>query len=231
VNAVSSQPGRPSTDELGGRHLRIGAARNLRDVGGYPVAGGGSTRWRRLLRSDSLHDLSPADQAKLAVCGVRTVIDLRSLSEADAAPNRLIRSAVVRYVHVAFGDSPLVAPTRAELYCLALHRRQREFQTVFTLLTHEGVLPAVLQCSAGRDRTGLVVALVLALVGVPAEIIAADYALTTDSPPGEGVPVSAEPMLDTLRYLETSFGGVQRYLDAIGLTDRELSAIRTALVQ
>ena len=228
---MSRNPGPHATGDVGARQLRIGSARNLRDIGGYRVASGGSTRWRALLRSDSLHDLSPADQSKLAAYGVRTVIDLRRFSEVGLAANQLIQSAHLRYIHVPFGDSPLVASTRTEFYRLALHQRQREFQMVFTLLAREDVLPAVLQCSAGTDRTGLVVALVLALLDVPAKTIAEDYALSDNLLSGAHAAVPIHWMLDTLRYLEASFGGVRKYLATIGVTDRDLNAIQTALLQ
>jgi protein-tyrosine phosphatase len=217
------------SNEFACRRLWIGSAVNLRDVGGYPVSGGGTTRWRALLRSDSLHDLATEDQAKLAAYGVRTIIDIRSLREARSAPNRLVRSSVLRYIHVPFGEARLAASTRAELYRMALHRRRRQIHTVFALFAQEAVMPAVVQCSAGTDRTGLVVAMVLALVGVAPDVIAEDYALSAGQA-GAEEGISAQTMLAALQYLQTRFGGVESYLDTIGLTNRELSAIRTALL-
>jgi protein-tyrosine phosphatase len=184
-----------------------------------------------LFRSDSLHELSEPDQAKLAAHGVRTIIDLRSIGEVSSATNQLERSTVIHYVHIPFGDLQLVAPSRSELYRLALRRRQREFRNVFAVLAGEGVLPAVVQCSAGRDRTGLVVALVLALVGVPSEVIAEDYALSVDSQSTLAASVPIDPILDTLNYLEMACGGAAEYLREIGVSDHEMHALRTALVQ
>jgi len=222
---VSAELDPTGADMAGARFLQIGSTLNLRDLGGYPVAQGGSTRWRTLLRSDSLHKLSRADQAKLADYGVRTVIDLRSFGEVRSATNRIAESEVLQYVHVPFGDPVLVARSRAELYCLALHRRQREFQKVLTVLAGERVLPAILQCSAGRDRTGLVVALVLAMVGVPPETIAADYALRSESRSDVQMERPHEAMLHTLTYLESTFGGIHEYLHVIGVGIREITAL------
>ena len=74
------------------RHLPLDGTRNVRDVGGYPAAGGRRTRWRTLLRSDELTTLPEHAQAELVELGLRQVVDLRWPDEADRSPNVFRRS-------------------------------------------------------------------------------------------------------------------------------------------
>jgi len=88
------------------RYLEIEGAHNVRDLGGYGTRDGGCTRWRRFLRADSLHGLSPAAQTVLLDYGVRTLIDLRRTKETQAKPNVFARSAGVAYHPLNMRVSP-----------------------------------------------------------------------------------------------------------------------------
>ena len=169
------------------RHIDIKGADNVRDLGGYPTLDGRQTRWRTFLRSDGMGRLTPRSQERLVQYGVRTVIDLRRTWEVRSAPNVFADSIRLRYHHQnMLGDDPFVqTEVDAEatgrlgaLYGLWLDRVQGQVgKTLATLVSPSGP-PAVFHCSAGKDRTGIISALLLSLAGVPSDTIASDYALT-----------------------------------------------------
>jgi protein-tyrosine phosphatase len=169
-------------EPLPARRLPLAGAYNLRDVGGYPAANGGQTRWRTLFRADSLHRLSVEEQEALLEYGVRTVIDLRRPEETAAAPNVFAASSHVRYLHLSITDG---APDPSgpsieldELYRRILDLRGEQLGAVLTAMADDGAFPAVVHCTAGKDRTGLIIALLLGIAGVPSEQIIEDYALS-----------------------------------------------------
>jgi protein-tyrosine phosphatase len=238
------------------RRLRLDGAHNLRDIGGYATHDGNCTRWRALYRADSLHRLTPADQRQLLDLGVRTVIDLRRIEELNAALNVFVASADVAYFHVSLVPEPPVSGARPvgsleELNRRILEERQPELAAIFETLATPGRLPAVVHCTAGKDRTGLVIALLLSLVGVPDATIAEDYALTAFhiAPLLAELRAEAaraghdlerfermlrcrkETIFDSLAYVRGRHGDVRGYLRAIGLSPRVLGALRSSLVE
>jgi protein-tyrosine phosphatase len=168
------------------RHLEWEGCFNVRDLGGLPAAGGRQTRWGAAVRADALDGLTEAGWAALVTHGVRTVIDLRNTDERgeDAAP----RPAAVSTVHV-----PLDATEDREFW--AVWESGPQFGTPLYYGPHlerfpersAAVVAAVadappggvaFHCGGGRDRAGQIAMLLLALAGVPADVIAADYALS-----------------------------------------------------
>lgn len=180
----------------GARTVTFEACFNFRDLGGYPAARGGTVRWGRLFRADTLHRLTPADMARFQALGLRTVIDLRSATEIDEY-GRLHEAASedLDWHHVPMldvvvlrpaepGEAPDPAPASealppGESYVRMLGSGDL-MARAFELLTGDGRLPAVFHCTAGRDRTGMLAAMVLDLLGVPDEVIAEDYVLTNE---------------------------------------------------
>jgi protein-tyrosine phosphatase len=249
---VSETPSGTSADD-GGRRIQLAGTFNLRDVGGYPAAGGRTTRWRTLLRSDSLHLIDSGGAVVLAGYGLRTVIDLRTQAEADYAPQAPVGSAA-RTVRISLigGDLSGLAPRLDVIYRYLIEQRGHEIAAAIGHLCGAGSVPALVHCSAGKDRTGIVIGLVLAVLGVPDEVIAADYALsssylnprqtaaigqvqassrlgdrlTTDllaSPPGL--------ILGVLAWARAAGGTVDGYLAAHGISRAELDALRATLTQ
>src|SRR5262245_36563109 len=101
------------THETPTRHLELEGTYNVRDTGGYATVDGRVTRWRILLRGDSLHRLTPAGQDELVAKGLRTVIDLRHDTELARAPNVFAASDRVRYINISLlNDIP--DPTREQ---------------------------------------------------------------------------------------------------------------------
>jgi protein-tyrosine phosphatase len=238
------------------RRLLLDGVYNVRDIGGYAVAGGGRVRWRAILRAGSLHGLAPAGRAALLDLGVRTIIDLRRRDEVAAAPNALAGSADLRYRHCSLFDDRLpraaLPPSLVDQYREVLDGRRAALRAILRILARPTALPALIHCTAGKDRTGLVVALLLALAGVPSATIAADYALSADELRGNDFAAvrrwaadqgygwasndrflasPPEVMLAALAHLDARYGGVVAYLMTIGLTPAEIAALRDRLVE
>ena len=154
----------------------------MRDLGGYPLRGGGMTARGAFLRSDATGELSPLDIAKLRSMGLSLVIDLRGPGEIVAAPSRLLGLEGVRYSSRPLldgiqssgfaGDLPA---TLAELYISILDGGKARLRSVFEELSSADGL-RLFHCSAGKDRTGVVAMLLLELAGAVDEAIVADYA-------------------------------------------------------
>jgi protein-tyrosine phosphatase len=174
----------PSDDRL----IPLEAAFNFRDLGGYPTADGRRVRWRTLYRADGLSRLTEHDVEVLDELGIATVIDLRTVEELEEQG----RVPEVGTRELAFHHLPLfdVLPTQDEMVlwddiefvARRYHEMMRDGTTAITrslgLLADPASHPAVFHCRAGKDRTGILAALVLGLLGVPEDHIVADYALS-----------------------------------------------------
>ena len=160
---------------------------NFRDLGGYRTADGRTVAWRRLFRADGLHKLTGSDRAQLRDLGLTTVIDLRTLDEAAQRGSFPVDDVPVRYVGLPLTD---VLPATEDLpdwgeaayvatrYGAMVSEGGPVLTEAIHVLADSGSLPAVMHCSAGKDRTGVLSALVLAFLGVPDETIVEDYALS-----------------------------------------------------
>ena len=244
-------------DEVGlagenARRIALPGTLNLRDLGGYPTSDGGTVRWRTLLRSDALHRLDDTGRATLAGIGLRTVVDLRTDEEAAQAPSaldgtgaRVFRVPLFRAEDL--GDLP---PALAAIYRHMIDDRGAAIAEAVGRLSPGGALPGLIHCSAGKDGTGLVVALVLELIGVPDEIIAADYALSAGNldadaaqvmsriqaiSGGHGVDLGLlgsppELIIEALARVRDHAGSVAGYLFRHGLTQPAIESLRRTLV-
>jgi protein-tyrosine phosphatase len=234
------------TDAAPDRHIPLDGTRNVRDVGGYPARHGRRTRWRTLLRSDELTRL-PADTIEALVdLGIRHVVDLRWPEELVLAPNDFRASSTVRYTSIPLlADDPTPHAGLAGMYRHVLDVRGLQLALVVRALLARDGLPAVIGCAAGKDRTGVAIALLLDLCGVPRDVIVEDYALSArffaspvahiepddwrhrslvvDSPP--------EFMDQALAHLDATHGGARRLLRDQGLTDEELDRLVERLTE
>lgn len=178
----------PSTDPT--RHVALEGCCNFRDLGGYPTTDGRRTRWRVLFRADGLNQLSPADLATLAQLGVRNVIDLRTALEVETRGRFPAGAGDVFYHHLPLTDTlpgaedvPQWSDTGfiARRYVGMLDGGAPSVAAALELLAQPGNLPAVFHCSVGKDRTGVLAALVLGFLGVTDEVIVEDYVLSASA--------------------------------------------------
>ncbi|SPP92457.1 MULTISPECIES: tyrosine-protein phosphatase [Bradyrhizobium] len=237
------------------RHLPIPGTFNIRDLGGY-AAGSAETRWRRILRADGLHHLDAAGMTALTGEGVTTVIDLRHDHELQSRPNPFHGHPTVAYHNVSLFErlAPAdmsVSDVLLDLYIQALTTRHGAISQVLTLIAEAPRGVVLFHCTAGKDRTGLVAALLLALAGVADATILDDYALTKlmiaplldrliaeaeerDADLAALRPLLAcEPqtMAATIAHILDNHGSVEAYLLAIGLSDATIARLKARLLE
>ena len=233
-------------NEAPNRHLRIPGTRNLRDVGGYPAGHGRRTRWRTLYRTDSLDRLPPESQSTLLDLGLRQVIDLRWPHELADAPNVFGRSKHVRYVNVSLWEDNPPARGPIETYSRAFDTRADVLAAIVRSVVEPSGLPAIIGCAAGVDRTGVAIALLLSAVGVPSDVVAADYGLSVETyasmenaaelsddwrAGSVNLDCLPEYMFEALQHLERRHGGARALLLREGLTDAELDRLTGLLTE
>ena len=158
---------------------------NFRDLGGYATRLGRRVRKGKLFRSDALHRMTPGDVAIVRdSIGVADVIDLRSSTEVEIDGIGPLPEPPVRYHHAPLFDGG-AADAKAEIpqdlghqYFLLLHAAERKIAQIIEILIGSPD-PAVFHCAAGKDRTGVVSAVILALLGVEDADIVEDYVFTS----------------------------------------------------
>ena len=247
-----------------GRYLALDGAVNVRDLGGYTTQDGRCTRWGTFFRSGTMHALPQVSQDALASRGIRTIIDLRTSRELESHPNVFADSSRIRYVHLnMISDEPLESSFITEMsgeradrtltsYGTIIDRRQTCVGRILALLAEDSSRPAAFHCAGGKDRTGIIAALLLGLAGVSADVIAEDYALSArylidvhlaeehESKAARDVATwqdyrrafcPAEGMRKVLAYLDTAYGGIEGYVRRIGLGDDQIASLRAALVE
>lgn len=237
------------------RRLAIAGTYNLRDLGGYALPGG-TTRWRRVLRADGLHRLDADGIAEVKRLGVTTVIDLRRDEEMKNQPNPFRNENGVHYRNLslfeALAPSSMAAGNALyDLYIQALASRGERIIEVMSAIADapEGIV--LFHCTAGKDRTGLIAALLLGLVGVDDATIIEDYSLTKAliAPAVEGFIADAESrgvdpegflpllacepetMADTLAHLARHHGSIPAYLERIGLDRSAARRLRARIAE
>jgi protein-tyrosine phosphatase len=188
------------------RLLPLERGSNFRDLGGYPAAGGKHVRWGMIYRTAATPMLTDADFAYVARLGIRSDIDLRSLEERQLAPDRLPLRTGARYMANDYPASdvfggfsakpgPGAANPTVSLYRSWPITLAPQFRALFQALL-QGKGAVTYHCSAGQDRTGVASALVLSALGVPRDVILADYQLSTR----DRRPDNEMPRLDAARY-------------------------------
>ncbi|WP_205695886.1 tyrosine-protein phosphatase [Conexibacter sp. SYSU D00693] len=255
------------------RWLELDGVVNGRDVGGLALAEGGAVAPGRLLRSDNLQDLSEADVDRLVEdLRLRTVIDLRTGAERRLeGPTPLDRDGRVEVLHLSvhpetggqtdvdaetvlpgwgeagMADEPDEHPVVRSYLGYLQHRPDAVVAAVRAIAGTDGAV--LVHCAAGKDRTGVVVALALDAAGVDREAVVADYLATAErieaiidrlasTPTYAGEVRSQDPrshaprpgtMERVLELLDERHGGAAGWLRAHGLTEDELAALRARL--
>ena len=235
---------------------------NVRDLGGRTTEDGRTTRFGAVVRADSVRALSDAGWDALLAYGVSRIVDLRFHSELALDPPR---DLTVEVVHVplmpeiddgewveidAAGDAqPDAAGSIRAVYLELLERRHPQVAAAIAAVAEAPEGTVVVHCHGGKDRTGLVVALLLRLAGVDVEAIGADYALSGPNlreRTAEWIAAAeedlererrrrigstpAEAMVGVLEELERRYGSVRDYLGAVGLPAETIDAAAARLL-
>lgn len=174
------------------RHITLEGSSNLRDIGGYRSADGQSVRWGQIYRSGALGQLRPRDWDWMNAQQIGALCDLRSHEERVMVPTTWQGDGPVRHIgeaypgELVFGslqhtkDSARIGEMGQSLYTLFPRLLVPSFRAMFDALL-ERQTPIIVHCSAGQDRTGLAVALILSALGVPRDVIYEDFLLSTDA--------------------------------------------------
>jgi protein-tyrosine phosphatase len=221
---------------------------NVRDLGGLPT-GDRVVRPGALIRADSLTRLAEESASRLADAGVSRILDLRRPGESDDVHPYADDPLYVNLPVQDPADPKNIDSTMLALYLDMLDVRPDLFAAAVGAIADAPHGAVVVHCAAGKDRTGLVVALALAVAGVSPELIAADYARTEDrlAPLMERYLADfddedqraeirlqqrtpADNMLEVLRHLDRRHGGVESYLRSGGMSGAQLDALRRRLV-
>ena len=174
------------------RRVRLANVFNFRDLGGYPIANGGTTKWGRIFRADGLHRLAGDDLDLIDGIGIRTVIDLRTSNEISDRGTFPVEQLPVAYHHLSIIDAtwtetgvPDFEPTEQGgidflvwAYRDMLDQGADRFAQAIATLAQPGAGATVFHCAAGKDRTGILAMLILGGLGADRDVIAEDFGLT-----------------------------------------------------
>ncbi len=233
-------------------------ALNFRDLGGYGSRLGGTVRENRLFRSDSHANLTPADVEAVLGLGVRAVIDLRTPLERNRDPSRLADVDKIAYLSIPLSDrmqgqsgEQTFPASMGALYVNLLDNASEAILSVFAAIWENSAAGVVFNCTAGKDRTGVIAALILDLLGVDREEIVQNYAVTArlmqpifetmsvNFEKNMGIKLPAyilesreESIREFLDHLYARYGGARAYLTGKGFdADRAARFIETYLVK
>jgi protein-tyrosine phosphatase len=242
------------------RHLDWEGALNVRDLGGVALTGGGETRYGVLVRADNVRRLTEEGWRSLAAHGVTRIVDLRWQTELDEDPPRDLDIDVVHVSLLGEFDPDFEDDIRdymaaddpagywAVSYTRILQKFAPNFAEALAAVADAPDGAVVFHCAGGKDRTGLVAALLLRLAGAPIDEIARDYALTFARRAGMPDPwVEASPdgterdrrtfmqhtppeaMQRAIEQLELDHGSVEEYLQDAGLDEPRIARLRERL--
>lgn len=242
------------------RAIAFEAVFNFRDLGGYPTADGRTTRWRRLFRADGLNRLRDHEGEQVQALGIKTVIDLRTPDEVALHGRFPPAVAPVDYRHLPLFDvqpdwagfgEPDAPGFLADRYVEMLETGRTSVASALRILGDAASYPLVFHCAAGKDRTGILAAVVLGLLGVPDEVIIDDYALSHEAtmrmfawvkangravdagyqpPPSSVIAALPDTMARFLAHLRQTHGGAPGLAGDLGVDAAVLEGIRAELL-
>ena len=226
--AVHHQPGRtvtPPRHAPPGRWVVLEGANNTRDLGGYRTRDGRRLRWKTLYRSGELTGLTDAGGQAFRDLGIRRVIDFRyrtmssPLFDGDAF-------SVFRWSSVSLLPVQAVSGDSTSSYVNNVRENAACYRQAFELIADPANLPLLFHCRAGRDRTGIMAALLLTLLGVDRETVLDDFLLSLEVDEQVDRP-TMEALLDEVERQ----GGIERYLETIGVPRATQDRLRTLLLE
>ncbi len=241
------------------RRIELRLVFNVRDLGGLPTADGRTVRRGRVFRADGVHRLRDDDLETVRELGLRTVIDLRTPGEIERGGRFPVESYPVAWHSLPmmsrmWSEDDLVATSGAaeflrDRYLAMLADGAASLAEIIGLVA--AGQPALFHCAAGKDRTGVVAAVVLGLVGVERDAIVADYHATagaisafvdwlmTEYPdqidamtrqPPEYLEAPAEAMSGFLGAVDARWGSMEGLADHLGVAPATVSQLRQTLL-
>jgi len=252
------------------RFVYVQGTANLRDIGGYLTQDGQRVRWGKVFRSGALTGVMQTDLTPLEALGLKIVCDLRSHEEVAEMPDRLPQNPLPQYIQLPLEtednprerlrailfDKKRLEKIKLEIYTrLLIDNNAPRFGDTLRYLSNRENLPALIHCTAGKDRTGIAIALLLVLLGVPEDVVIADYTLSNiyyedfkafaqkALKPLRLLRIKAEdlyPLLiaddktlhTALEHIRRNYGTVESYLvTKAGLSKEEFSQLRINLLE
>ena len=236
------------------RQIDLDGCVNFRDLGGYPTGAGRRVRWRTLFRSDALHALNESDVARFrSELAITDIVDLRSSVELGNEGRGLLEKEAIAFHHLPlFDGNPRSADhdaaqrlTLGERYIGLLEMARAPIASVIEKVAHaEG--GAVYHCAAGKDRTGVISAVLLGVLGVPDDLIVADYALSADNidaiiarvmsmkgyedtlkdMPEDTLHARPETMEAVVAHVADTYGTMAGYVQAAGVSEETVERLQ-----
>ena len=247
-----------TTGEQRARRLAWEGCLNARDLGGYPTLDGRETRWGAVVRSDHPGRLSATGRDALIAYGIRTIVDLRRPQESEEYPHPFADpgSHGIVYANRSFIEPDVPLPpnldsmTLVDNYSAVLDLFSTSVGAIMTTIATAPEGGVLVHCAVGKDRTGMISAMLLDLAGVDRGTIAADYTLSAEclepealewleNGPGERSErerflaehtARAEVILEVLERLDDRHDGVESYLLEAGVTPAEIAMLRGRLL-
>ena len=234
--------------------LKLGGTHNTRDLGGYKKNDGQITCEGQLLRSDGLQNLSDEDIERLYLYGVRVIIDMRSVGEISQSKCAMKDYKDVKYYHIPLldhihseSDGLDFPPSLSEMYIDLYENSKKNISEVLRVILNNPDSCVLYNCMAGKDRTGIISALMLMLSGVEDDDVIADYSATEDylidfivnrkkflSNHKINIPeylfmAPANEMELTIKWLYENYNTIYEYLLSLGLSEQEIKTLKSKL--
>ena len=239
------------------RRIVLEGAVNFRDQGGYPTENGRFVKWRRLFRSDSLHDLTESDvQTITGALGLTTIVDLRSINSVLEDGRGLLALSGIAYHNYPFLERRGIEPPTSgsdpgerltAIYQWILLNAGTLMAQAFNALAQDVNQPALFHCNAGKDRTGVLGATLLSVLGVSREDVVADFLMTNEvidgilarikKMPGfqdstrDGIMAPQSAIEKFLDVMQREFGGPESYLLRHGVQQETINVFKESMLE
>ena len=229
------------------RRLFINKVLNMRDIGGYSVEDNKIVRFGKIIRSNLIDDLDKENIEEIKRMGFTTIIDLRSNEELKKKKGIFVENPNFKYKHIAINGNGRLPKNEDEIidtYMEMLEGKQ-QIKEIFEILSevNDGV---IYYCNAGKDRTGVVTALILKLLGVKDQDIVVDYIASgiflekelndfakemNDKEILKIITPKSQTMFNLLNNIQERYNSVERYIKSCGIRDEQIKNIKEKYIQ
>lgn len=223
------------------RRLILEGVHNVRDLGGYFTDNNGITKWGVFLRSADLYEITQNDRDALYQYGVRTIVNLKS---SDETANPIEMDKRFHHIQVPLIDDfpkmfSIIKEYGGSFYLTMIEAFQNNIkQIIMTIAEHIDNGGTLFHCVSGKDRTGVITALILLINGVSELDVLADFALSAiylrpdadkKNKPYEDILKYPQEIESVMQHLNNKYNGAENYLLTIGVPPADIKKIRSAL--